>query len=417
MPRTANIKIHSQHSILDGEAFIFRIPLSGDVWQFRMYLRDEQKHFRKSLRTRDFETAQSRAKKLVLEVLGKKESGKKIFGVCLSELVEQYIAYRQREVAGGVITPGRLVTIKSQLNHFLEIKGRDTKASELDENSVYEFRLMRRERNPEVKDVTVRNETATINAMARWAYRSGLLHFDQFQFEPIRIGKGQIGRRDTFTMEEYDDLIRYMRKYVSKKTCPDEVERNERLLMRDYILISSNTGMRVGELRQLKWSDIEKIETKLDEEGLAAHLVTINVRAETSKVRYPRRIITRGGEYFTRIQNRTGDAESQSLVFKGVGEGGTIPPRVWERHWRNLMEGIGIDNYKERNVTWYSLRHFCITCRVKSGVNIIDIAKQAGTSVGHIENTYLKYGDDMMINAALKSFRLGNDGALRILDQ
>lgn len=413
MARTTNTKIHSQHSILDGMAQIFKVPLSGDVWQFRMYLKDESKHYRKSLRTKDFESAQSKAKKLALEILGKKESGKKIFGVTLSEMVDEFIAYREREVAGGIITAGRLVTIKSQLNHFLVIKGKETKASELDENALYEYRLMRRERTPDVRDVTIRNETATINALARWAHRKGFLHFEQFHFETLKISKAQVGRRDTFTFEEYDELIRYMRTYVSKKECPDEVERNERLLMRDYILISSNTGMRVGELRQLTWGDLGRIETMYDEEEQSVNLVEVNIRAETSKVRAPRKIITRGGEYFLRLKKRLGDIQPEDLVFSGAAKGGGIPPRVWERHWRNLMEAIGLDDYKDRNVTWYSLRHFCITCRVKAGVNIIDIAKQAGTSVGHIESTYLKYSEEMMVNAALKSFKLGNDGYLK----
>jgi integrase len=413
MARTTNTKIHSQHSVLDGLAIIYRIPLSGDVWQFRMYLSDEQKHFRKSLRTKDIDSALSKAKKLALEILGKKEAGKKIFGVNLKEMIDEYIEFRKREVSGGIITAGRLVTIKSQLRHLLNIKGADLKASELDDQSIYYWRLLRRERNPEVKDVTVRNETATINALARWAYKKGYLHFDKFEFERIKISKSAIGKRDTFSLEEYDGLIHFMRAYVSKKECPNIIERNERLLMRDYILISSNTGMRVGELRQLTWGDIGKIETLLDEDGVPVHLVEINVRAETSKVRVSRRIITRGGEYFKRIRGRLGSVNPESRVFSGSAKDGAIPARVWERHWRNLMEGIGIDNYKDRNVTWYSLRHFCITCRVKAGVNVIDIAKQAGTSVGHIENTYLKYSDEMMVNAALKSFKLSSDGYLK----
>jgi len=49
--------LHSQHDILDGLAQIFRVKQSGDVYQFRMYVKDEQKHYRKSLKTSDLETA------------------------------------------------------------------------------------------------------------------------------------------------------------------------------------------------------------------------------------------------------------------------------------------------------------------------------------------------------------------------
>ena len=407
MARTTNVKISDQHSILDGVALIYRVPLSGDVYQFRMYLKDERKHYRKSLRTRDLDSALAKAKKLALEILGKKEAGKKIFGLSLRELVDLYVAFRQREVDGEIITAGRLVTIKSQLNHLLAAKGEDLKASELDKSSLFYWRLIRRESHPGVRDVTIRNEMATINALCKWAYREGLIHFPEFEFEVLKIKKDEIGRRDTFTLEEWDALVQFNRSYVAKKNCPDPVERNERALMRDYVLIAANTGMRVGELRQLTWGDVSKIWTEQDEADKTITLVQIHVRAETSKVRASRSIITRGGEYFNRIRERLEVVEPAARVFAGSEKNGGIPARIWERHWRNMMEGIGVD-YKDRNVTWYSLRHFCISMRVRSGVDIIDIAKQAGTSVSHIENTYLKYTDDMKINAAKKTVSIPN---------
>lgn len=103
-------------------AQVFRVKQSGDVWQFRMYVRAEQNHYRKSLRTRDLETALVRGRKLGAQILGDIQSGRKIFGSCLQELVDEYIAYRQKDVGVGDITAGRLVTIKSQLNHILKCK-------------------------------------------------------------------------------------------------------------------------------------------------------------------------------------------------------------------------------------------------------------------------------------------------------
>ena len=76
------------------------------------------------------------------------------------------------------------------------------------------------------------------------------------------------------------------------------------------------------------------------------------------------------------------------------------------------MNDIGIHNHKERKLTWYSLRHFGITMRVMSGVNLIDLSKLAGTSVSHIENTYLKYSEVQSRTAALKNFRINTDGTL-----
>ena len=45
-----------------------------------------------------------------------------------------------------------------------------------------------------------------------------------------------------------------------------------------------------------------------------------------------------------------------------------------------------------------------------SGVSPLDISKMAGTSLTHIENTYLKYSEEMAVNAALKDFSVSTDG-------
>ena len=76
------------------------------------------------------------------------------------------------------------------------------------------------------------------------------------------------------------------------------------------------------------------------------------------------------------------------------------------------MDGIDINDWKERNLTWYSLRHFAITCRIAAGVDVVSLSKLAGTSISHIENTYLKFSEEMARSSALKNFSLSSDGLI-----
>ena len=73
------------------------------------------------------------------------------------------------------------------------------------------------------------------------------------------------------------------------------------------------------------------------------------------------------------------------------------------------MNGIGLE-YKKRNVTWYSLRHFGITCRLRADVSHMDISKIAGTSVANIEHHYGHIDTDMLKRAAMKNFTVEKDG-------
>ena len=133
-----------EHDILGGKAKILRIRQSGDVWQFRMWIDEEGKYIRKSLRTRDFESAVERAEKIVFDTLGDIKSGRKIFGITLGELVDAYLHYRQIDVENGDITAGRLKAIKSQLKRFIAFKSAEMKLAELERNSYYEYAAWRK---------------------------------------------------------------------------------------------------------------------------------------------------------------------------------------------------------------------------------------------------------------------------------
>jgi integrase len=399
-----------EHDVLNGKAKLLRLRASGDVWQLRMWIQQEGKYIRKSLKTRDFDTAVKKGEEIVFQTLSDVSSGRKVFGITLGELVEAYKKWRKEDVELGNITAGRLVTIASQMKHLLAYKVETLKLSELSKDSLYDYANWRKKTKVGVRDVTIRNEQATINHMMTLAWRKGYSHFDKFEFRKISINsREEVKRRGIFTLQEYDELVRFMRTYISKKKCADEQERLERMLIRDCILIGANTMMRVGELWNLKWNDIQNIQEVLDSTGKSIWLVTINVRAETAKNRRSRTVISRGGEYFVRLKERAKHTEKNDYVFASVGGKSKLARQKYYLHWKNLMNGIELD-YKKRNVTWYSLRHFGITCRLRANVSHMDISKLAGTSVANIEHHYGHIDTDMLKRAAMKNFTIEKNG-------
>ena len=405
-------KSTDNHEILGGKCSIFRVAQSGDVWQFKMWVTEEQKYLRKSLRTKDFDTALIRAEEKYLQTYSDITTGRKIFGMSLGQLVSEFIDWRAEDVDAGNITKGRLVTIKSQCRHVLKYKSAELKISELDRNSFFDYEVYRKKSVTGTQSVTIRNEQATINQMIDYAYRKGYAHFAKFDFRKISIKKDKIGRRSVFSLEEYDKLVRFLRSYSSKKQCPDEALRNERLMIRDAVLIASNSMLRVGELWQLRWSDIVGIETRYDEQENPVNLVTVSVRAEICKTRTSREVVCRGGEYFERLKKRSKYTSANDYIFASTNGTTRISKRKWYAHWKNLMEGIGIDDYAERKLTWYSLRHFAITCRIRSGVSYLDISHLAGTSVSNIESIYGHWDDAMKRSAAMKNFAIDKSGII-----
>jgi len=395
-----------KHDVLGGKCIILRTAASGDVWQFRMWVSEEKKYVRKTLGTRDFKTAIERAETLYLQLYSDVASGKKIFGVSLGELIDQYLKWRREDVRGGKITAGRLVTLSSHLKHLKKYKGEETQISKLDAQSLFDYEQWRRTENAGAQPVTIRNEQATINHLMKFAYRNGYAHFEKFDFPVLKIR--EVTRRDTFTLDEYDDLVRYLRKWVSKEEVQDEA-RLERLMIRDCILIGSNTMLRVGELMLLKWGDVIGYKNRVDDKGRKVTLVTLNVRAETAKNRKSRLITCRGGEYFKRLFERTKFKVKSDFIFCGESGDERFSKKKFYAAWEDLMNGLGI-NFKKRNLTWYSLRHFGITCRLRAGASIFEIAKIAGTGVDFISQHYGHFDQSMSEAVALKNFTISKEG-------
>jgi integrase len=165
-----------------------------------------------------------------------------------------------------------------------------------------------------------------------------------------------------------------------------------RRLLRDYVLVLSNTGIRHGtEAMGLCWRDIEWI-TKDGERYLQ---LTVNgkVGKRTAIARhntetYLRRIQERN----PRIAKLTFDALLKKKLNEKVFvlEDGTETSSL-AGTFRILMRDSGLD--KDRDVkekrTLYSLRHtYAHLCILQERMDIYTLAKQMGTSVKMIEMHY-----------------------------
>jgi len=421
-----------QQSLYDGESHIYKVKKSGDVFQFRMWVAAEDKHYRKSLRTKDYDTAVEKGKSLTKEIMASGISDKLVFSISVKELIERYVAYRENDIdmiTG--ITLKRWQTIKSQLKHFVKIVGQNTTLAALNKDDLFEYSAMRNKIKSAAVQ-TIRMEKSTINACIKFGYRNKLIHFEYFDFKQIMIKGDMLARRGTFTDKEYRRLLDYLKIFTNIKNSHARIgNRNfknsavietkeqthlERLMIRDYIMILSNTGLRVGEALQLTWGRVgndekHNVESEYIDGKKEQHLVEIEVLAKTSKVRKRRIFLSRGGQYFERLNQRQQYTNNEDLVFSMNGKADIHDMRK-RKYWEILMDGIGITDWENRKLSWYSLRHYFITQRVKSNNNVVEIAQMCGTSVKHITDTYLHYQKQQSRTAALKSYKNNKDGTI-----
>lgn len=402
-----------RHDIYGGQAQLIKTAQSGNYWQFRMWIPEERKYVRKTLKTTHLDTAVERAEREFFAIKANVQAGRKIFSPTVQQVADDYVQHRMDvDVKRKAITEGRLRTIKTQLRHFVAycgIVGKDgsssvTRLSDLETKSLQGYQQYRQANG--AKDVTIRNEQATINALCRWAYEEGLHTIPSYVFPTIsrRGVDADSLRRATYTDDEYERITRALISYTSKQAAQremlDDAEIFARQLLRNFFFIGANTMMRFGEQYQMKWRDVETYSVGNQ------RLVTLNIRAETSKVRQSRVIKVRGGKYFDRLRALSKHTKANDYVFT-AHNGERIPRGSLYKRYRVIMRMAGITDYEERNLTFYSLRHYGITKRLQNEANPLTLSKVCGTSLKHLTETYYHADLSEHERAALQQYDEG----------
>jgi len=193
--------------IFDGEIRIYRTTQSGDVYQLRMWISEEKKYIRKSLRTRDKPTAISLAQKEYIAVKAKILNHEKIFSLSVEEFREKYLEYVQTLVDEKQIRSGRQTNIKTFTKHYQEFVGKKNKIQSISPKFFLGYRSFRQKKVPNITMTVVVNESITIKQMYKWGINEGLISGTSLpDFGKIKVQKHEV-KRDGYTISEYNKLI------------------------------------------------------------------------------------------------------------------------------------------------------------------------------------------------------------------
>ena len=266
---TKKVKLNGTEIAIYNDAIIYK---RGEYWQFRLWLTKERKYARFSLQTRNESLARNKAELHYHELRALELSGKTYYSKTTKEGVRLYLEQREKDLEAGLIVKGRLSTIKTHLEHYLDFIGRDTKLKELDTISCenYFHTRSKSKKKETISQTTVENEQSTINAMMGWLHKRKETYIDKFEFKKFkRIDRGlEDLRRSSFTDEEIANINNVLDSYIAEgKKAINEKENLIKVLTGYYLVISLMTGMRRGEQKQLRWQDYEEFEHKVDGKG------------------------------------------------------------------------------------------------------------------------------------------------------
>ena len=226
---------------------------------------------------------------------------------------------------------------------------------------------------------TLNRERTAIMSIFKFGYQRGYIR-ELFEIPKLKT-KG-ITRRPTFTLAEWKKITKGMRSWVPEGI--DKGHWRERFLLQQYVLLMSNSGVRVGEMRNLKWDDVSSITS---EKGKHYVLRVSGKTGERDVVLNPY-----SDTYLKRIYDlRTSELghppDPTEYVFISSKTGG--PYTSFKTSFNNMLKYCGVPVEKGgMNRTIYSLRHFYGTQRLKGNINPYVLSKQMGTSVEMIEKFY-----------------------------
>jgi integrase len=188
-------------------------------------------------------------------------------------------------------------------------------------------------------------------------------------------------KRDAFTLSEWKEIYTYLKSWHKNatKNKDNQDDQTERELVRCFILILANTGLRFGELRVLRWRNvsISKTGTKT--------FAKINVKIGKTGQRDS--VIGRRGDLFKKVKSLTKWKDNDDYVFTDIQTGEQLSERTLRRLWEELVDNTSLKDKIPRPV-YYCLRHTYATFRLYADVPIFDLASNMGCGVKYIEDHY-----------------------------
>ena len=226
-----------------------------------------------------------------------------------------------------------------------------------------------------LKHSTINNHNSALKRVYKVAVDRNWIHSVQV---PELRNKGEKGeRRPYFTVKEYQSLYRFMRVWCKDTNKESSLQMRE--LLRDYVLILVNTGMRPGtETYNLKWKQIEEFESD------GVKFLRFWVNGKTGK----RELIARHNvrRYLDRIKSRFEEIKDDDYVFR-LRSGKRTYSMNGTFEICLIKSGLLRDRHGSVR-TLYSLRHTYATFQIFNGVDYHTLSKNLGTSIGMLEKHY-----------------------------
>ena len=398
------------------DCYIYKRP-GSNTWQYYLSIPGEGEE-RKSTKVKgspdDPSVGQEDAKKVALErkleVMSRQKQGLKARRIRkLFDFIDDFLEEEKKRIRPynqkGFITAE---TYRGKRTHLASLrrfyKDKSIKLEDLDYPRLYEYPTWRLTHDPEwnpsvpKRNQSVNSELTTIRAFFKYLLLKGYIPREP-EFKTVHRESLRVNRRDYLNGRQYSQTLNTIRSW-SRKTDTTDIQSYNRKVIYEAIKIMSNSLLRIGELRQLRWSDLETATQLSKKDQKHAHI--IRVRKEVTKVGEPRTILSPTVDAFNVIRELRGipvqprspwpsippEFREQLIFTKARDPEQALGQGTWDRCWQEIKTLCQERYWGNKNITWYSFRHTGISFAVARNVPHLPLSKFAGTGTRYVEDVY-----------------------------
>jgi integrase len=373
-----------------GGTFYARVRIAANKYVYR------------SLKTGNKAVAIKAAQKLVHKIEFQTENELPVQIKKFADVIKEYVAFREKQHEQGRTSIYMLRQIQRVSKFWIEYAGKRSLMA-IDNGVIKEYEEWRRDyyrrktaeelaaiRNYKINptDKTLQWEYMLGKAIIKWAHDKGYRGKAELPTYVFKVKKKRV--RPAFEVTEYQQLWRALLKWERDCTVPEYL--HTRQLLRDYVLILANSGMRVGEANNLRIKDVQPFK---DEFGRKNYRFIVRGKTGERDV-IPRVICVK---YVDRLLARREKPKADEWLF--AMKTGTKVITLIDQFDKVIDEAGMRTNSHGEKFSLYSLRHFYAVMARRANVGVYDIARNMGTSVQVIESYYGKHGTNLSMATLL----------------
>ncbi len=377
----------SSYTILGGKCHIFERVGSPYLWCGFHF---KGKYIRTSTKQTNRAAAEAFAhtwyfQKQTEIAAGTISNPKYTFGKIAKQALERYEGFVQQGSRSQITLDG----IKSVLSSRVIPYFRDVPVTNIDNAMWHEYKADILKKYPAATRGTLHQYKNAVRVVLNEAYRIGILKElpifkDEYNSRKIR------NARPWFSAAEYSKLHRAIDSHAKKLQKIDKLQYSHAMELYDYVIFGTNTGMRVGELNNVRFCDVKVVKEKLTGKEI---LVISNIKGKRGTGTCQ--------SYYGAVP-----AFKRLVERRGIEKPSNSTEKLFLIHHRTMFNKILEQTKLKISNTnppakrdFVSLRATYICFRLLNGVPVYEIANNCRTSVAMIEESYARYlGGSLMPN-------------------